>query len=334
MLIDWVSLTFKDIKKIDEIFFLLGMEKNNFEFSESGIFGYTRNYRYEHINLYYNPDRIEMGFHLIMSGQGCREYEAFMFEREFEWSDFFDWVTTFGAHFTRLDVAIDCFENELNLAQVLSATRKGACVSRIKYMSEYRRVKLSDGSVYGRTLYFGSRSSEVMIRMYDKRQERIDRNYYVPFDSWVRCELEMKSDSANKFAEIIANGNDLGMCIKGVLGNSLRFVQGTKESIAIARENNNQSKLPLVKWWEEFLDGVQPLKISKKATETSIEKSTDWFIATASKQMAKLDFLMGQSYLDRIKKVGKEKLTDQELDQLAYRKIHDKHLRKILNLKI
>lgn len=334
MLIDWCSATFTQIKKIDEIFFIIGVPKNNFEYEEKGVFGYTECYSYGHIKIYTNPKNPEMGYHIIMSGQGCREYEKIIAERDFDWSDFFDWAIKFKGKFTRLDVALDSFKDELNLARVLSCCKKGACVTRIKYLSEYRKIKLSDGSIYGRTLYFGSRSSDIMIRMYDKKQERLDKNYDVPFETWVRCELELKHDAANNFAMIIANGNDVGLVTRGILSNSLRFVKGTKDSIANARANNHQNDLPVCDWWEDFLQGVQPLKISKKATETDIEKSTDWFINSASKQMAKLEFLMGREYLDKVSKKGAKKISESELAELTYRKTHDTYLRDILNLKL
>ena len=334
MLIDWCSLTVKDVNKIEEVFFILGLDKNNFEFLESGHFGYTHSCKMGSLFIYYHPERHEMGYHIVMSGQACRDYEIALSEREFDWADFFYWALHFKAKFTRLDVAIDCFDNELELSKIRATLRKGGCITRIKYVSEYAKIETSDGSIAGRTLYFGSRTSDLMIRMYDKKQERLDKHYVVPFDTWVRCELEIKHDAANNFAEIIANGNDLGLVVKGVLSNTMRFVKGTKDKIISAKNNKNQDRLETTDWWDNFIGNVQCLKITGKATETNIEKSTDWFIHSASKQLAKLDYLMGSNYIDEIKKMGKKKLTDQELEQLANQKNFDTNLKKILNLKI
>jgi len=67
-------------------------------------------------NRIYYDGREEMGCHVEMSGQGCRQYEANFTDSP--WKDLFGVVLSEGGKFSRLDLAIDNVDGVLSLELV------------------------------------------------------------------------------------------------------------------------------------------------------------------------------------------------------------------------
>lgn len=93
--------------------------------------------------------------------------------------------------FTRLDVALDVLDSNLNIRSLAAQLKRGTAKTRFKTWN------LLDGST-GQTLYMGSRQSELFLRIYDKGMEQKDGS------NWKRIELEMKGTRAQQFAKATA----------------------------------------------------------------------------------------------------------------------------------
>lgn len=178
---------------------------------------------------------------------------------EFRALCFQGWVT----RCTRLDYAMD--DKRLNGDLPVLTMRK--IVTAIKnHDFNIRAFKICDkskGSVdvsedcitdksssfVGRTVYIGSRRSDVCIRFYDKLVEQMQKKQSVDdFTSWVRCEAELKNDRAmsvfNAFIDLSSDDFNHYMC--GVINRYVCFIN---------RDNNNISRCSVKRWWTAFLNG-------------------------------------------------------------------------------
>lgn len=279
-LVDWLSATFRNVQDYTEIIELLGLEKEQFREVESGKYGYKLHARLGHIAIYYDGGD-GMGVFLDISGQGCREYESFGL---YSWSELFVVMHSLKVKFTRLDIAIDDFNDMLSIPTLKRKVREGAVRSRFKSAVEIRKSKLSDGSSSGETLYFGSPSSRIQVRFYDKYLEQTSKNRKVDSDllSWNRVELQLRKEHANAVATVIANHErSIGKCVLGILNNYVTFcVKSSKDT--------NKARWAVAKFWTDFLDGVDKLPLTQVAPDLSIERSQEWIRRQATATLAML----------------------------------------------
>lgn len=99
-----------------------------------------------------------------------------------------------GGHVSRIDVALDLFDDErATVSDLEQAYRDG----QIKTRAKSSRL-IEDMKTGGKTLYLGSRQSEVFFRGYDKAIESGNLDAL-----WVRLELEVKEKSAHRLCQQI-----------------------------------------------------------------------------------------------------------------------------------
>lgn len=126
-----------------------------------------------------------MGVHLSFTGRSLRS----LAEGGITALSMLDWVLAQGGRVTRIDLAIDVFDEDIDIIALAGSPRiKEAPGSARKW----NYIKGHDG---GCTAYIGSRKSEKFLRIYDKAAEQglKDRK-------WTRFELEIKGDAAREVA--------------------------------------------------------------------------------------------------------------------------------------
>ena len=79
----------------------------------------------------------------------------------------------------------------------------GQAVTRSQRFQVIAGSSLRDGSCTGDTLYFGSRESQTMLRVYDKRLELEQKGRAEAKEHGVRWELELKQNRAQAFAKAL-----------------------------------------------------------------------------------------------------------------------------------
>ena len=181
---------------------------------------------------------------LEMSGQGCRAFETYgsgNYEILFNLAR----ADPDNIHITRLDIAFDDMTGIFDIDTICDETRQEHFVSRTKnYQAIY-----SNG---GNSVLFGSRMSNVLIRIYDKAKER---GYDDPELHWIRCELQLKDTNALGFVQKLKN-NDLQAVYLGVLSNYLSFRVPTNDS--------NKRRWPVAEWWDNFINDAVRLSVWSK----------------------------------------------------------------------
>lgn len=183
---DWVSVTSK-IHSPDGFIRLLGLNGDGISWEVvKGAHGYRDRLYWNAISIHFNGTE-EMGIWLEMSGQGCRAFESF---GNGEYESIFQEVldNPEQMNITRLDVAYDDHEGLLDIEEICTDTNNQEYVSRFRGW----QVIHSDG---GSSVMLGSRSSEILIRIYDKAAER----GFTDGQHWVRVELQLRRERARGF---------------------------------------------------------------------------------------------------------------------------------------
>ena len=251
LIFDWVSFSTR-IHKPDDIMDLLGMRDCPWEILTSGN-GYTHRHHFGGVSIsFVDGDMSHVGgFYLLdMSGKGCRTFETY---GHGDYDVLFNLVRKEegkpkilqDVRLTRLDVAYDDMTGVLDIDQICDKTRLGEFVSRIQH---YESIYGSKGN----SVNFGSKGSNVFIRIYDKARER----GFSDGRHWIRCELQIRKENAcgfvNKLAQI-----ELCELYTGVLKNYLSFRE--------ANENDsNKRRWEESPWWTEFLDHARAISIVAK----------------------------------------------------------------------
>lgn len=182
----WIEGTFKSRKPVD----LPSILSQKFVQTKA-FHGYTVGSLYEDGRiLMTNPERPDMGDHILWQGQACDncpidpiELVKHLHRAEFS--------------FTRLDLAIDAINFNLRPQQATKEIGLERCKTRAK-----KYPINADARDAGYTQSIGKYSSEISLKLYDKAQERgID-------EDWTRIELTVRQRRANKAAWEIVRGTD------------------------------------------------------------------------------------------------------------------------------
>lgn len=187
--LDWLAMTFKEYNHETERFL-----------SDYALFGAsdttkpTNGYREARTGTYgvvhmWNPDREEMGHHVIFSGSALRD--LFSSSGISQQTLLAEAVQSRG-RITRLDLACDTQELPISLDAIYQALERGECSGTARSFSQIHSLN------GGNTIYVGSRQSEKFVRIYDKAaQQKISNEH------WKRLELETKGMVARAIASVL-----------------------------------------------------------------------------------------------------------------------------------
>lgn len=168
-------------------------------------------------------------------------------------SNFLNEIALYG-HVTRLDLAIDdmgCqYFDMLELSSVFSS---GSYSSKFKKWKELVKYE-SGGRRIGHTIYLGSRTSSIFLRIYDKQMEqnetRIQNETPPILSPWIRWELELKGERAVQACNKIKDGVSINEISIGILSHYLKIIQPDKE---------RKDRCPISPKWLSFLDGISSI---------------------------------------------------------------------------
>lgn len=288
---------------LQKIYDLLQIPGTQFVDMKKGLDGYKRRKDCGHIKLLYDGTN-KMGTHIIISGQGCREYEQRILkeslrsggtiETTFVWKDLFTRVLAMNGHFTRLDAAIDDFTPYFTLDQIEKRVDAGLCSSKFDRFNVQKPRSISDGKVYGHSIEFGSKKSDMQIIMYDKILERIAKKKDIEDDleDWIRTEIRLENQHTYEFVYQIVSGHNLGTLICRVLKNYISFWEKGKRvnsfGETVDSTDSNKSRGKLWRNWAKYLGSVDGLKLKHIAPDRTIEKSMNWIETKVKKSLARV----------------------------------------------
>jgi len=158
--------------------------------------GYRDTYDLLYASGHVDPTRPEQKIGIRMTGQNLGAYRS-LGGTEGRLLEFYNKV---GAKASRIDLAFDLMDYGIDPLRVYADWEKGKVKCNARTVQPFTKAtRNSDGTISkASTVYFGSRESEIMVRMYEKgKQMQTDLD-------WVRVELEVKGDKAGAVCQDIA----------------------------------------------------------------------------------------------------------------------------------
>ena len=296
-LIDWAAFTFKlcDPKEVVNI---IGLKASLFTELERGIHGYRKSLRYGSIGIFFDGQP-NMGCHVVMSGQGCRQYEG-----QFEvnpWFDLFTRSLSYNANFTRLDLAHDNVDCALDLSKLKDAIVKRHIRSRFRNASENKTFTFGRSELQsddGHTLYFGKRSSRVFMRFYDKAAQM-----GTPLP-WNRAEIELKDKRAQRAVGLLVTGLPVGQLFVGVMNEYLTIIN---------LDDSNISRCTIQPWWSDWLQSTEKIRLTTSKAMKTVEEAMEYVKKQYSPTLAMIKEHLGafsfNDYIREIVRTGADRMS-------------------------
>ena len=326
--IDWLSWTLTTTQSVDDAILMMGFDAKDFKAQPQGLNGYSSQLRHvsHSISIQYNGNE-NMGVHVDVSGSAVHAlltqfYESNLvdtvfgsvgFETDsFESTvlrEFMKCIKEYG-HITRLDLAVDDIgTNYYSLPELHDLFAADLYVSRFRSWKEVREY----GKYSGHTIYFGSRTSSIMLRIYDKQAEQNKKLLFSdmpPLEyTWVRWELELKRERAQQVLELILKGEDIAYLTMGILANYLRMIND---------DNERKCRCTVSEKWESFINNIGRISLYCSKQEKTIDETRKWLIKQVAPSLAKVVEADGGviDFLHFLIQNGYNRLTDTQLNMI------------------
>lgn len=328
VLIDWLSFTFspgEDFTVTDAVTFL-GFHTDDFIRASKGASGYRTMHLYNGANIRVLSDgKPDMGIHVDVSGSAVPSLlyawqkkntcntpfgETATMYSDFGYALLLDMLDALSgiATFTRLDLAIDDIGCSYYSCDDISRLAENQqVISRFKKFEIRNPRTLSDGTKKGHTVYFGSRKSEIMLRIYDKKLEQIGRNIDCPYE-WIRWELELKGDRAKRAVQLLLDTHSISMVCMGILNHYIRF---------IVKDNPVRGRCTNEPVWDAFLEDAENLSLYIPEDTKTVEDTKRWIDKYVGASLSLvieadggcMDFIYKNLYKWRIRRMRNRNLT-------------------------
>lgn len=281
ILIDWLQFTVMNMNHLQATTEILQLENDIFQEIDRGMLGYKDQKTYKNISVLWNGNK-DMGVHIIISGQGCRQYET-----ENNLIGLIDRINKVEGKVTRIDLALDDIKGDLiPFEKMLQDIITGNIASRWKTTTEMNK-RTTDGEMLGKSIRIGSRTSNTMLRIYDKA---LEQNL---LKIWNRMELEIRKQNAQVLQKKI-NKNNIGDLMKGILKNYIRFLKPNPG-------DTNKSRWKNRKYWDKLISNIDKVKLTQKPENKTIEDKKNWIEKQVGQTMALISLIEGdQTFINSI----------------------------------
>lgn len=300
VVLDWLEFTLPCHFRWQAVFTYLGLDKHPVMRCPKGLHGYREQYICSGVRVL-TAGTPEMGHHVILSGDALRSLPS-------GWRQIVELVNHRGK-FTRIDIAMDDVSGNLDILTIRTSVKSGSCISRFKTTRTVGGTSISSGESLGETEYFGSTSSRIMVRFYDKALEQYQKTGVRPCEHWVRCEMQMRDSHACEVGRLLAHGDRVGDFAASILSNYISFRRSNSDS--------NKTRWPLSSWWSEFLSCLDKLSISIPKQKKTLEEKAKWFVRQVAPTFSMLLQGLGSDAMQEIYKEGVRRLTPYQKDLIV-----------------
>lgn len=287
IIIDWLQFTLLRDDGLQIVFSILRLNPADFERLDKGGLGYKDQLINNNVRIYFNGNQ-GMGINTSISGQGCRFMESQGIDL---WSLVFRLAQSAKINITRLDLALD---TSIKLIDKIRAS-----IDKKKYISKSRSIsyicKSGKDSTRTETIYIGSRSSDLMIRIYDKTVEQgLDEI------DWERWEIVLKKEKIIEAIPLLKK--DISQTFRDILYTYFR---------PLNKVESNKSRSKVESWYLKFLGKVEKVSLYRDPAQKTIEDKWAWVEKQVAPTLALLslafdntEFLSGLALgnTERIKK--------------------------------
>lgn len=225
-LVDWLQFTIPFPFTLEQVYELLKIPKDEFKDMPRGLYSYTKQKAAGDIRILYEGNS-DMGIHIQLSGQGCRQYETYY---EADWLALFGRIDAAGGKWARLDIAVDDIRYNdsppyFRLRQLIAKVKRNECKSKFKTARRVETLEIGGGKSKGQTIYFGSSQSDIQVRAYEKDLERLNAGKELEqnLTAWNRVEIQMCDERAENAILAILTGFPPGEIAFGILSHYMDF---------------------------------------------------------------------------------------------------------------
>jgi len=141
-----------------------------------------------------------------------------------------------------------------------------------KYIEENNIEKEKINNI-GRTLYYGSKTSNIYIKFYEKGKEQGTN------EDWLRCEVTLKDEHADTVADLMSSNVEIGHILHGILNNYIRFVEPSGKS-------KRKNRYPTADFWQKFLEHTKKIKLTERGEQKTIKDTMQWLDKQAMESIA------------------------------------------------
>jgi hypothetical protein len=268
-----------------------------------------------HVSIYYGGNG---GTVLVEAmGKGCRQLEA---EGVLDvpdaslgivggWRGFFADLQEMGCTFSRVDWAFDDTDGVLDLDVIEANLLGGHCATRFRGFQRIKAHSTRDGAVTGDTVNIGSRTSQMFVRIYNKRLEQIVRGEEVLHPQWIRTEVEAHDRGADALVKKFCEQGPAA--VASVLLHYVDFTEPSKDT--------NKSRRTTCSWWLLFLDACEKMELGIAPLVKTLEGTARAF---AGQWGAGLAMLLaspkhGVEWLRGVVEVGQTRWKDRHINMLS-----------------
>ncbi len=227
------------------------------------------------------------------------------------------WIFAQKGHVTRVDVALDDREATVAVETVRQAVEAGHVVSRSKQFKVIQASKHRDGVRTGETLYFGSRESQSMLRVYDKRLELQAKGREDAASYGVRWEMELKQDRGQACAKALLtlDSEDWRAFLVGVLRSYVDFRETTREA-----ESYEKYRAPLLGWWQTLTEGFRRCRLVVERIQQRLDDVAAWLAQSVASMLAVVVACRGDQFLTELIYAGTKKWKQKHYSLLKERR--------------
>lgn len=314
-LIDWLRFSIPDTNHRIVAENILGIPFN--EFDQEGKASPFPSYhiRYCFANIEIHTSETHSNILVNLSGKACRQYEEYMSQNTgWHWHSFIKTIVSFNANTSRIDLALDIFDDSTpSVRKIQDYVKRGQLSSRSQTFKEINSGRILDGILTGFTLYIGSHPQ--MLRIYDKKQEiRDNTDEILNIKKWVRWELELGDSKAKEACKFISDGKPLNVIVKGILASHYSFKTQPKGK----KDFHNKSRWNNMKWWDEFIKDIPKIPLRVTKAKTTLKEKKQWIEKSTTKSRAMIYEVYKQAYgeeyanayLREELNLGQSKITD------------------------
>lgn len=297
-----------DFKKI--IKEVLLMDFDSFLSEDKALYGYVETYYYGSIRVMNSMPNDERGILIQMSGEGCRNYDDVLETLDQDWKIFIRRCIDYQGSATRVDVALDDYEEVMSIPLMAEKIRSDC------YSSKFQTYEILDSgnSTFndqeGMTIYFGSKRSLIYFCFYQKDYEIAKREKVLVEDVDVknRYEIRMADEKARLFLESYLNCIDFGSSVCGILAEYISFYDS----------NDEHAKMDVK--WLKLLGKIESLDLKLVPKKPSIESKISWLKTQVSKTLkivSEVDELNGTNVLEEVISEAELSKNDEKMIEIA-----------------
>ncbi|MDD4154782.1 MAG: replication initiation factor domain-containing protein [Bacilli bacterium] len=229
-----------------------------------------------------------------MSGSSCRDFD----ERGGSWIDLLSLCLKNGGICTRIDVAIDDFTGKISVNEIKYRIFHHLYSMPMKSWKKFgtpevlsegienqdKEAEVIDSCNEGFTADFGTKYSK-QLSIYNKRAERMSKEYAVFVKSWIRYEGRFFKDSAVSAVNLVLSSlesNTFSSVVSGLIRGLVEFKEVNGYS------HLDRSRAPIWKKWEAMLGFVEKITFVNQAKiESSLARKHEWLLEYAGKTLVK-----------------------------------------------